>query len=145
MSLLMLLPRSCFSLLVLLALWELGTAAVMLTWSCNNCPYSTNVRSASNDDICILRLRLYSHLTFRHSLPAPLYFRFSIFLSLRLPVLSLCPFVCLPLLPVLCYLPVHCLPVHQSSSLSLIRSLCLPKSRILLVCGFFIKILTILR
>jgi hypothetical protein len=83
----MLLHRSCFSLLVLLALWELGMAAVMLTWSCNNCPYSTNVRSASNDDICILRPSNVSSLC--SVLPFSLSSRVSVFQFFRLPVQSL--------------------------------------------------------
>jgi hypothetical protein len=128
----MLLQRSCFSLLVLLAVWELGMAAVMLTWSCNNCPYSTNVRSASNHDICILRLRLHAPLTSRNSVPAPLSSWVSIFLSHCRPVLSLYPFICLPVLPV-CYPALslssptmNCLPVYLPSSLSVFRFLCLP-------------------
>jgi hypothetical protein len=125
----MLLQRSCstcFSLLVLLALWELGMAAVMLTWSCNNCPYSTNVRSASNDDICIL-LRLYAPLTFRHSLPLHpvlLSSRFlsscpTVFLSCRSTAVSSCP-SCPSIFLHLC-LPVQSLSVPLSSGPSVFQ------------------------
>jgi hypothetical protein len=106
----------------------------MLTWSCNNCPYSTNVRSASNDDIYILLLRLLVAL----SCP-------SVFLHLCLPA------QCLPVhqsssLSVISFcLPFYwcsgpsvfqslCRQVPLSFSPSVFLSLCLPASKFLSLC-----------